>query len=299
MSWRIPYAAAAITWGSSFWFIKVGLTSFSAVQVGFLRVAIGALTLLAFSAITGTPFVRDWKVLRHLFVVALVLNSAPAVLFAYGETEISSVLASIMNATTPLTTLLVTMLAFREQRPTRAQILGLLVGFVGVLTALGVWKGLGAGELLGIAACAVAVIGYGISFPYIRRHLAGLTYSSTQLVTAQVTIAALQLVPVIAILDPRIPLPSPSAGAAMLALGALGTGFAFVWSNLVIRRSSATVASTVTYWTPLVAMVAGAAFLGEHIAWHQPVGVLLVLSGVALSQGRFPGRPGTRAATSR
>ena len=290
MHWRIPYAAAALTWGSSFWFIKVGLGTFSALQVGFLRVAIGALTLLAFSAVTRTSPIRDRRVLGHLFVVALVLNSAPAVLFAYGETQISSVLAAIMNATTPLTTLLVTMIAFREQRPTRAQQFGLLLGFCGVLVALGAWQGLASGELLGVLACALAVTGYGISFPYTRRHISGLAYSSTQIVTAQVTIAALQLVPVVLLVDPVFPAPNIASASAMLALGALGTGFAFVWSNLVIRRSSATVASTVTYWTPLVAMVAGLAFLGEHIAWHQPVGVLVVLAGVAVSQGRVHAR---------
>ncbi len=287
MNWKVPYAGAALTWGSSFWFIKVGLTSFSALQVGFLRVAIGALTLLLFSALTKTAIIRDRRVLGHLFVVALVLNSAPAVLFAYGETQISSVLAAIMNATTPLTTLLMTALLFREQRPTRAQQLGLFVGFIGVLTALGAWKGLGSGELLGVLACGLAVLGYGISFPYIRHHLSGLPYSSTQVVTAQVTIAALQLVPVVAFANPTFNAPSMSATAAMLALGCLGTGFAFVWSNYVIRNSSATVASTVTYWTPMVAMVAGVVFLGEDIAWHQPVGVLVVLLGVAATQGRL------------
>lgn len=287
MTWKVPYAAAALTWGSSFWFIKVGLTSFSALQVGFLRVAIGAATLILLSLVTRSPLIRDIRVLRHLFVVALVLNSVPSVLFAYGETQISSVLAAIMNATTPLTTLLVTALLFREQRPTRAQQVGLLVGFTGVLIALGAWQGLGSGELLGVLACGVAVLGYGVSFPYTRRHISGLPYSSTQLVTAQVGIATLQLIPVVVFVDPRIPMPTVHAAAAMLALGGLGTGFAFVWSNYVIRNSSATIASTVTYWTPLVAMIAGIAFLGEHVAWYQPVGVAVVLFGVAASQGRI------------
>jgi drug/metabolite transporter (DMT)-like permease len=286
-AWRVPYALLALTWGSSFWFIKVGLESFSAAQVGFLRVALGAATLLAISAITRTPIIRDLRMLGHLFVLALCLNSAPAVLFAYGETRISSVLAAILNATTPLATLLVTMLLFRDQRPSRAQQLGLVIGFAGVLVVLGVWQGIGGLALAGVAACLLAVTGYGISFPYSRRFVTDAPYSRTSIATAQVTIAALQLAPVVLIVDPSFDSPSYPSATAMLVLGAFGSGIAYVWNYAVITHAGATVASTVTYWTPLVAVVAGIAFLGERITWYEPVGALVVLLGVAVSQGRL------------
>ena len=218
MSWRIPYGLLALTWGSSFWFIKVGLQSFTAVQVGFLRVSIGAVTLLALSAVTRVPLIRDRRVLAHLFVLALCLNSAPGVLFAYGETHISSVLAAILNATTPLATLAITMLAFRDQRPTRAQQLGLGVGFLGVLVVLGVWQGIGAAAATGVAACLVAVTGYGISFPYTRRFLADAPYPRTAMATAQVSMAALQLVPVLLVVDPHFQRPTTQSALAMLVL---------------------------------------------------------------------------------
>ena len=137
VSWRLPYVLLALTWGSSFWFIKVGLESFTALEVGSLRVTIGAFTLLLISTVTRTPLIREWRVLKHLCVLALCLNSTPGVLFAFGETRISSILAAIINATTPLATLLVTSVAFREQRPRRAQQVGLLLGFLGVLVVLG------------------------------------------------------------------------------------------------------------------------------------------------------------------
>lgn len=289
MSWRIPYALLALTWGSSFWFIKVGLESFSAVQVGFLRVTLGALTLLVLSAFTRTALIRDRRLLAHLFVLALCLNSVPGVLFAYGETRISSVLAAILNATTPLATLLVTQAAFREQRPGRAQQWGLAIGFIGVLVVLGVWQGIGANALPGIVACLVAVLGYGLSFPYSRRYVAGSAYSRTAIATAQVTIASLQLLPVVLLADRQLPVPSSRSLAAMLVLGALGSGIAYVWNYQVITQAGATVASTVTYWTPLVAVVAGMLFLGEHINWYEPIGALVVLLGVAVSQGRILG----------
>lgn len=287
MNWKIPYTLLALTWGSSFWFIKLGLESFSAVQVGFLRVTLGAVTLLALSAATRTPLIRDVRMLGHLFVLALCLNSAPGVLFAFGETHISSVLAAILNATTPLATLLMTLLLFREQKPTGVQQAGLVIGFAGVLTVLGVWQGIGSNAAVGVAACLLAVTGYGISFPYSRRFVANSTYSRTSIATAQVTIAAMQLVPVLLITDPHFEQPSTASVLAMLVLGALGSGIAYVWNYAVITQAGATVASTVTYWTPLVAVVAGLAFLGEHITWNEPVGALVVLAGVAVSQGRF------------
>lgn len=290
MSWRVPYALLALTWGSSFWFIKVGLESFSAVQVGFLRVTLGAITLLLLSALTHTPLIRDLRLLGHLFVLALCLNSAPGVLYAFGETHISSVLAAILNATTPLATLLMTVLVFRDQRPSRTQQMGLVIGFAGVLVVLGIWQGLGSNALVGVAACLLAVTGYGISFPYSRRFVASAPHSRTSIATAQVTIAAVQLLPVLVIADPSFNTPSAASMAAMLVLGALGSGIAYVWNYAVIMQAGATVASTVTYWTPLVAVVAGIAFLGERITWYEPLGALIVLLGVAVSQGRFMGK---------
>lgn len=287
MSWRLQYALLALTWGSSFWFIKLGLESFSAVQVGFIRVTLGALTLLLLSAVTRTPLIRDWRLLGHLFMLALLLNSAPGVLFAFGETRVSSVLAAILNATTPLSTLVMTLLVFREQRPTRAQQMGLVVGFAGVLTVLGVWEGVGENALVGVAACLLAVLGYGVSFPYSRRFVASAPYSRTSIATAQVSLASLQLVPVLLLADPHLPVPSRASALGMLVLGALGSGIAYVWNYTVITQAGATVASTVTYWTPLVAVVAGVAFLGEQITWYEPVGAVVVLLGVAVSQGRF------------
>jgi drug/metabolite transporter (DMT)-like permease len=285
--WRLAYVLLALTWGSSFWSIKVGLESFSAVQVGCRRVTLGAITLLLLSAATRTPLIRDLRLLGHLFVLALCLNSAPGVLFAFGETHISSVLAAILNATTPLATLLMMLLMFREQRPSRVQQLGLLVGFAGVLVVLGVWQGLGSSAMAGVAACLLAVTGYGISFPYSRRYVASAPYSRTSIATAQVTLGALQLVPVLLLTDPTFAAPSTSSVAAMLVLGALGSGIAYVWNYTVIMQAGASVASTVTYWTPLVAVLAGLAFLGEGLSWYEPVGALIVLIGVAVSQGRF------------
>ena len=289
-SWHIPWQGSflllAATWGCSFWWIKLGLQVLAPVQVAFARLAIGAAALLIVSALTHTRLPRKLSTWRHLFVVAMLLNSIPFTLFAFGETHISSVLAGIINAATPLTTLSVILLAFPEEKPTAERVFGLLVGFLGILVVVGVWEGLGSGEWAGVGACVVAVTCYGISFPYARRHLAGLPDSGIALATGQVLCGAAVLLPFGLAAGP---LHGPIAAEpvlGMLGLGALGSGIAFILNYQIVREAGPSTASTVTYLTPLFAIAVGVAFLGETVVWHQPVGGLLVLLGVAVSQGR-------------
>jgi drug/metabolite transporter (DMT)-like permease len=285
--WQVSFIALAATWGCSFWWIKLGLLTLAPVQVAFARLTIGFLALLVVCVITGTQLPRSLTTWRHLLVVAIFMNSIPFTLFAIGETHVSSVLAGIINATTPLTTLAVVVLALPEEHPTAARVTGLLVGFLGVLVVIGVWEGLGSGEVTGVAACVGAVCCYGIAIPYIRRHLTGRPESGIALATGQVMLAALLLLPLaIGVGAPPGPIRA-DAVFGMLGLGALGSGIAFVLNYQVIRAAGATTASTVTYLTPLFAVVVGVAFLGEGVTWHEPVGALVVLLGVAIAQGRL------------
>lgn len=284
--WQATFLALAAIWGCSFWWIKLGLGTFAPVQVAFVRLAIGAATLGAIAALTRTPLPRRLSTWRHLFIVSLFFNSVPFTLFAIGETHVSSVLAGIINATTPLTTLVVVMAAFPEERPTRERIAGLLVGFAGALVVVGIWQGLGAGEWLGIAACVGAVACYGVAFPYMRRHLTGLPDGAIALTTGQILCGAVVLLPFAVLAGP---MPGPVRADAllgMLGLGALGSGVAYLLNFGVVRAAGSTTASTVTYVTPLFAVVVGVAFLGEGVSWNEPTGGLVVLVGVAIAQGR-------------
>ena len=285
--WLLPYLGAALIWGCSFLFIKVGLEALSPIHVAFGRQALGAATLLILAAVPRVRLPRDRRTWAHLFVVGLLLNSVPSTLFALGETHISSVVAGIINAVTPLTTILVMFLAFRSDRPTTATIAGILLGFAGILVVVGIWNGVGGNEALGVLACLGAVVCYGMGFPYIRRYLAPKGERPLALAAGQITLAALQLLP-FALLDPA---PTgeltPRVLGAMLALGALGTGIAYVWNFQVIERAGATMASTVTYLTPLVAIAVGVSLLGEALTLNEPLGGLVVLLGVALAQGRL------------
>lgn len=294
--WLVWFLLLAAIWGCSFWWIKLGLESFTTLEVAFGRLALGTAALLVATMATRSPLPRHASTWRHLAVLALLLNSLPFTLFAYGETQISSVLAGIINAMTPLATLAVVLVAFPEERPTLERVVGLTVGFLGVLVVLGVWRGRQPGELAGVAACLGAVCCYGVAFPYARRHLSGAGERPLSLATGQVMLGAAFLLPVLLtseVLGPRDARPSLTLGplAGMLALGVLGSGVAYVLNFRIIAAVGGSTASAVTYLTPVVAVLVGVAFLSETLSWFEPVGAAIVLVGVALTQGRVSRLP--------
>ena len=160
--WEVSFLVLAAMWGCSFWWIKVGLRAVSFVDVAMLRLAFGAAALLIISGLTRTPLPRRPATWGHLFVMGALFCSVPFTLLSYGETHISAVLAGLINALTPLTTVAATIAVFRLQKPSRHLIGGLGLGLAGVLVVLGVWTGLGGGQLAGVGACLVAVTCYGV-----------------------------------------------------------------------------------------------------------------------------------------
>ena len=191
------------------------------------------------------------------------------------------------EAVTPLATIVATFAAFPSERPTAGKVAGILVGFTGILVVVGIWNGAGNSEALGALACLGAVACYGVGFPYIRRYLAPRGERPLALAAGQIAWAAVQLAPFAALDRHPIGLLTPQIVGAMLALGMLGTGVAYVWNFQVIERAGAATASTVTYLTPLVAIIVGALLLGEPVTPNEPLGGLVVLLGVALAQGRL------------
>ncbi len=288
--WQASFILLGAIWGCSFWWIKLGLRAMSPVDVALVRLAAGAVTLLALAAITRTQLPRKLATWGHLFVLALLLNSIPFTLFSYSETHISAVLAGLINAGTPLSTLIVALFILRQEPIRPVVVRGLAVGLVGVLVLIGVWQGFGAGQRLGILACLGAVVCYGFGFTYARRHLAGLPENPIALATGQIVSGTLQMVPFSIAFGHFDAVRPTSSLIALGALGVLGTGFAYVLNFDVVRNAPATVASSVTYLTPVFAVIVGIAFLGESLSWNEPVGALLILLGVAISQDRFRSR---------
>lgn len=286
-SWLPAYLALGLVWGCSFIFIKLGLEFLTPFGVAFVRCALGAITLLIVVKLMRINLPKEKSTWYKLWVVAMLLNVAPGILFAYAQLHVTSVLAGIINATTPLATLGVMLIAFREEKLKAEQIYGLLLGGLGVMVVLGIWEGIGDNQLTGVIALLIAVTCYGISFPYSKRNIIPLGLKPEAAATTQLIMAAITLLPFYLYDGISQNNYRPVNIFAMLALGILGSGFAYIWNFSIIAAAGSSIASSVTYLTPVVAVFVGWLFLGEVIVWHEPVGALLVILGAAVSQGRF------------
>lgn len=292
-SWLPSYLVLALIWGFSFFFIIVGLEAFTPVGVAFSRIAFGAITLVIIALATRTALAPRWA-WKYLFVTSLLWVSIPWMLFGFAETQVSSALAGIINGATPLMTLLAILVAFPEEKPTLQRILGLFIGFAGIIVVVGPWQGIEGSDALGIAALVLAIACYGTAFPFARRYL----YSAKDpdgnprpplnpiaLALAMMIWGLVVTGPIVVVTGVTDAPMSAAPFFAVAALGILGSGIAYVLNFRVVQRSDATTASTVTYFTPLVAVIAGAILLNEHLSWNQPAGGVIVVLGAAIAQG--------------
>jgi drug/metabolite transporter (DMT)-like permease len=286
-SWLPAYLALGLVWGCSFIFIKLGLEFLTPFGVAFVRCALGAITLLIVVKLMKIDLPKEKSTWYKLWIVAMLLNVVPGILFAYAELHVTSVLAGIINATTPLATLIVMLIAFREEKLKAEQVFGLLLGGLGVMVVLGIWQGIGDNQLTGVIALLIAVTCYGVSFPYSKRNIIPLGLKPEAAATAQLIMAAITLLPFYLYDGISQDNYRPANLLAMLALGILGSGVAYIWNFSIIAAAGSSIASSVTYLTPVVAIIVGWVFLGEALSWFEPVGALLVIIGAATSQGRF------------
>lgn len=279
-------AALALLWGANFLWIALALRGFTPVQLTFGRMILGAAVLLPIVVLRREHLPRDIGTWAHLAIAGLVAGSAPYLLFALAETRISSGAAGTLNATTPLWTLALAVALRQELRPTPAKAAGFLLGFVGCLIMFSPWRS-GGLDPLGGAYCLAAALSYAISYIYMRRYLtpgnlSPLTLSASQLLTATAWIAvALPFDP-----TPDTAIPGLLPWAALLILGLLGTGIAYVINYALIRSEGASGASVVTYLVPIVALTLGTAIAAEPLSASLVAGAALVLIGVVLSQNR-------------
>jgi drug/metabolite transporter (DMT)-like permease len=278
----------ALMWGSSFLFIKLALEGLSPVQIVLGRLSTGALVLLSIAAVRRQRLPREPTLWGHLALMGLVANIIPFTLFGIGEERITSGLAGVLNGTTPLFTLGFALAALPEERLSTARGLGLGLGFLGVLLIVGPWDANPlTSSIPGQLACLGAAACYGVGFVYTRRFVATSGYPPLSLSAGQLSSAAVILwlsAPLTA--RDEILLTSTVAGS-VLALGALGTGLAYLVYYRLLRDAGATSTSMVTYLIPLVAVALGVAVLGEPVGWNLFAGAAVVIAGVALAEGRL------------
>ncbi|MCC2312826.1 DMT family transporter [Cellulomonas xiejunii] len=282
------YLAAALVWGSSFLFMKVGLEGLSPAQVALSRLLLGAVTLVVVMTVARRAWPRDARTWGHLTVLGVLLCMVPYLLFAWAGQHLASGLSSIFNATTPLMTAAAVAVLLPVERLTAVQRLGLAVGAVGVVVVVGPWAYLAdvtaAAPLPAVLACLGATACYGLGTTYQRRFVVPLRLPPETVAAGQVSAGALLLMlaaPLVATGPVHLSWP---VVLSMLGLGAFGTGLAYVWMARIIDAWGPQRASTVTYLTPLVGVLLGIVVLGEQLHWYEPVGGLVVVLGVVVAQ---------------
>jgi drug/metabolite transporter (DMT)-like permease len=277
-----------LVWGASFLFMKVALTGVSFGQVAWSRILLGALTLGIIALVTRATLPRNPMIWLHFTVIAITYCVIPYSLFAWSEQYISSSLASILNAVTPIMTALMATLLFRVEKLTAGQILGIAVGILGVIVIVAPWQaGALVGNWQGQLACIGAVTSYGFSFGYLRKFLAPYRVPSITAAFMYIGIAGvlmLLLTPVVAWqpvdLDIWVVL-------SLVGLGAFGTGVVYIWNMNVLAAWGPTATSSVTYITPVVGVILGVLLLSESLGWHEPLGAVIVFLGILLTQKRI------------
>jgi drug/metabolite transporter (DMT)-like permease len=272
----------ALLWGSTFLWIELALTALSPVQVTLSRCVLGSVTLLILCLGTGRRLPRDRATWGHIFVAAFFCNALPFAMFSIGQQTVDSGAAGVLNATTPLWSLLIGIVIGTERGIRPIRLGGLLLGFGGTVLIFAPWQTehVGWGALAIVAAAA----SYAVAFAYTGRNLVGggiptISLSAAQLCAATgltaLSLPAGGLAPVH--LD-------PPAMIAVVILGIFATGITFHLTYRIIADEGATNAATVGYLLPVVSVALGTIVLDESFSLRVAAGMIIVLAGVGMTR---------------
>ena len=277
----------ALIWGSSFLFTELSLELTTFFGVAFWRTALGGLAMVLLGLLLRQRFPKTKSEIYHLWIAGLFMSAIPFSLFSYAQQSTTSILAAIIGASTPMFTLLAILVIYKTEKITSNILVGLSIGLVGVAITLGVWQGLGANDPLAIAALLMATVSYGIGGPYIRKHVTPMNLPGVTTAAIQVSTSAITLLPLYLLTGPLfVAAPRMETVGALLALGILGSGFAYSLFHGVIAKAGSATASLVTYTNPMLAAVWGVLLLSEELHWYEPVGALVIIFGVWFAQRR-------------
>ena len=279
-------ALLALIWGSAFLWIKLADRGFSPVEVTLTRLALGAAVLFAIVLARREKIPRPGRLWAHIAVAALFADAVPYLLFAVAEQTVNSSTAGIINATTPLWTVALALAVRHQKSVTSWQATGLIIGFAGAVLIFTPWRTASGLTSSGDLECLAASISYAISYIYMDRFLARRGIGPVVLSACQLLAASLMLAIALAVSGAQTPHVTAESVAAVAVLGIIGTGFAYVLNYQIIISEGATVASTVTYLLPVVAIVLAIVVLGESITAIVLAGIALVMIGVALTRRR-------------
>ncbi|MFZ1577256.1 MAG: EamA family transporter [Nostocoides sp.] len=301
--WQAKFLALSLIWGSSFLFMKVALAALAPIQIAGARILAGAAILLVLLRASGKRLPRGRRVWGHLVICSVFLAVLPFIGFVVGETRVSSALAGIGNATTPISSVLFALVLLPAERLTPRKLTAVGIGFLGVLVIAEPWNVIGRPDPLGFLIVVLSGACYGLGWTYNRRFLGDADLGGLSQPAALLLCGSVLMLPIVLgwwlLQGERFATPwslAPEAGAAypiwlslacLAALGLVGTGLAYMLQYDVVRAAGAVISSTVTYVIPVVSVILGVALLGERLGVAQVVGFVIVL-GAAYVVNRRP-----------
>lgn len=289
----------SILWGGSFFFVAVAVEELPPLTVVALRTGLAALTLIVILRVRGEawPFAKGANV--AFFVMGLLNNLLPFSLLFWAQTMIPSGLASILNATTPIFSIIVAHFLLADERMATNKAIGILFGFLGVVVLLG-------GDLLnganiaslGMLACLGAALAYGFAGVYGRRFKT-MELTATQVAFGQLVATTIMMVPIISVIDRPWTLPPPSVPvvASVLALAIVSTALAYVIFFRILASAGAVNVALVTLLVPVSAILLGTLILGEDLAARHYAGMGLIGIGLLAIDGRLVDRLRSKSKT--
>lgn len=276
----------SMLWGSSFYFVEIALRDLPPLLIVAGRLAIAALTLNLILYLRGERLPRSPRVWLRLFQLSCVNNLVPFNLIVWGQQYIEGSLAAILNATTPLFTVVLAHWLTADEKLTYSRLSGVTIGFGGVIVLVGptVLSGLGWDDL-GQFAILGAALSYGLAGIYGRRLS---PMSPTVVAAGSITVSALVMLIIALASAPGVIQFSPATGMALLSLGVFSTASAYLIYFSLLTRAGATYANLVAFLIPLSASLLGIALLDERLPWSALVGMAVIFVGLAVMDGRLP-----------
>jgi drug/metabolite transporter (DMT)-like permease len=278
----IVFIVLGLIWSSSFLWIKIGVQEIGPMALTAFRMLFGALTAAAIGIYQKVQWPRDWRTWNIFAILGPASLGIPIFFISWGEQTIDSAVASILNATVPLFTIFIAHFFLHDDKMTAQKILGLMIGFVGVLILMSEDLAGGArNSVLGQAAVILASLFYAGSGVFARKytqHVDGTVRGAMPLITATMFMWVVG-----PLAEKPFEFPSLSmTWAAVLWLGVLGSGIAVIMLYYLIHEIGPTRTSMVTYLFPVGGVILGVIFLNEHLSWQLVAGMVLIIASLAV-----------------
>lgn len=278
----------SVVWGGSFFFVGVAVQDLPTLTVVVARVGLAAILLWVFMRIRGLAMPLDRSVWLAFFGMGFLNNVVPFTLIVWGQSHIASGVASILNATTPLFTVILAHLLTSDERLSAQKLLGVFLGLIGVAVMIGgeAVSALGTDVLAQVAILGAAT-SYGFAVIFGRR-FKRMGVSPIATATGQVTASSMMLLPIMIIVDTpwTLPMPGLDTWLSLIGLAAVSTSFAYILYFKILDVAGATNLSLVTLLVPVSAIALGILFLDEVLLPRHVVGMALIGAGLLALDGR-------------